>query len=190
MKKIITILENEEYLRQISTSVDFENDNYIEYINDLKEYCINNKVYALSPVQIGIPKRIIYMKNTTQDMSKNSEKYTEDIVFINPKIFKMEGHTKFLEGCQSCMPYFSIVDRPYSIEVEYYNLNREKIVERIEGFKATVFCHEYDHLDGILHLDRGKNKIKLTGDEVRKYREEHPYEVISKDCDFNYNDMK
>ncbi len=70
MRNIITIKENEEFLRQVSTAVNFEDDDYISYINELKEYCKNNTVYALAPVQIGIPKRLIYIKNTSEDMQK------------------------------------------------------------------------------------------------------------------------
>lgn len=54
--------EDEEYLRQISKEVDFKTDNYKEYIENLKWYVENNDVYALASVQIGIPKRIIYIK--------------------------------------------------------------------------------------------------------------------------------
>ena len=66
MIKRITIVDNYDYLKQVSTEVDFERDNYKDYIKTLKEYCENNVVYALSPIQIGIPKRIIYLKNTEQ----------------------------------------------------------------------------------------------------------------------------
>ena len=66
-----TIEHDEEYLRQVSTPIDFENDNYLEYIRKLKEYCATHYCYALAPVQIGIPKRLIYVKNTQQNMDNN-----------------------------------------------------------------------------------------------------------------------
>lgn len=52
-----TIENDFEFLRQVSSEVDFENDDYLDYISKLKEYCSNHVVYAMSPVQIGIPKR-------------------------------------------------------------------------------------------------------------------------------------
>ena len=70
-KKIesITIEDNEEYLRQISKEVDIKNDK--ELMNDisvLDEYCKENSVMAMAAVQLGIPKRMIYLKNTNLDI--------------------------------------------------------------------------------------------------------------------------
>lgn len=190
-----TIENDEEYLRQISTPVDFKKDDYKSYINSLKDYCENNAVFALAPVQIGIPKRIIYIKNTKQDMDNNfTEGYNENVIYINPTIVSAKGHTRFLEGCQSCaysdnvedMYYVCLVDRPYLIEIEYYDINGNKQNKVIEGFEATVFSHEYDHLNGILHMDRTDEVFTMTTDQMREYRANNPYEVISKTCDFNY----
>lgn len=103
MDKRKTIENDEQFLRQISTPVDFVKDDYKKYISELKKYCENHAVYAMAPVQIGIPKRMIYFKNTTEDMSKNMKSsYDEEIVLINPSIIGMVGHTRFLEGCESC----------------------------------------------------------------------------------------
>ena len=67
----ITIQHNEDFLRQISTPIDFEKDNVTAIIESLKEYCTNNAVYAMASVQILITKRLIYLKNTSEDMKKN-----------------------------------------------------------------------------------------------------------------------
>jgi peptide deformylase len=192
MIKRITIEENEEYLRQVSTEIDFEKDDYKKYIADLKEYCTNNVVYAMAPVQIGIPKRIIYIRNTSSDMTKNSDNnYNEDIVYINPVIKKMKGHTRFLEGCESCKLstgefVTGVIDRPYQIEIEYYDINKEKHFKTIEGFETTIFCHEFDHLNGILHMDRTNETYLMTLEQMREYRNKNPYEIISKEEDFSY----
>lgn len=94
-----TITSDEEYLRQISTPIDFNNDNVMDYILALKEYCENNAVYALAPVQIGMPKRIIYIRNSNENMDKNIDKeYNEATIFINPEIVSEKGHSRFLEG--------------------------------------------------------------------------------------------
>ena len=169
-----TIENDEDYLRQISDEVDFLNDNYLEHIAKLKEYCDNNQVYALSPIQIGIPKRIIYIKNTTTDMDNNKKGYNENIIYINPIIVKEEGKTIFLEGCESCVRkedgasiyYVGEVERPYKIEIEYYDINGNKKKKSIEGFEATIFCHEYDHLNGILHMDKIKEILEMTPEEM------------------------
>ena len=182
-----TIESDEEYLRQVSSDVDFNSDNYMEYIESLKEYCRNNAVYALAPVQIGIPKRMIYFRNTTSDMNKNKDSnYDESTVLINPTVIGAKGHTRFIERCASCMDYVGTVDRPYSVEVEYYDINGKKNHEIFEGFKATVFCHEFDHLNGILHIDLADDVRQMTWDETRAYREHHPYQILSKDDEYNF----
>ena len=164
----ITIEKNEEYLRQKSINVDFNNEDYKTDIEILKNYCLNSECYALAPIQIGIPKRIIFIRNTSTDMTKNNDKdYNEEIIYINPQIKKMSGHTRFLEGCGSCKYYngnyvVGVVDRPYKIEIEYFDINGMKKNTIIQGFEATIFCHEYDHLDGILHMDRLKNFSLMT----------------------------
>jgi len=192
MIKRITIEDNEKYLRQVSTEIDFEKDDYKKYIADLKEYCTNNVVYAMAPVQIGIPKRIIYIRNTSSDMTKNNDNnYNEDIVYINPVIKKMKGHTRFLEGCESCKIstgefVTGVIDRPYQIEIEYYDINKEKHLKTIEGFETTIFCHEFDHLNGILHMDRVEETYLKTLDQMREYRNKNPYKIISKDNIFTY----
>lgn len=187
----ITIENNEEFLRQISSDVDFNNDNYMDYVEALKNYCQSNAVYALAPIQIGIPKRMIYLRNTTSDMDKNKDSnYDESTVLINPVIIEAKGHARFIERCASCLDYVGTVDRPYSVEVEYFDINGNKIHDVFEGFKATVFCHEYDHLNGILHIDLADDVREMTWDETRSYREKHPYEILSKDNQYKLSERK
>ena len=71
MSKInaITIKENEKYLRQRSLEVDIYNDQELKKdISILDEFCKENKVMAMAAIQLGIPKRIIYLKNTNLDI--------------------------------------------------------------------------------------------------------------------------
>ena len=99
-----TIEKDEKYLRQMSTEVDFEKDNIKELIAKLKEYCDQHCCYALASVQIGIPKRMIYIKNTSQNMENNVKKdYDEGIIYINPTIIIAKGSTSLLEVCESCI---------------------------------------------------------------------------------------
>lgn len=181
----ITIRNNLEFLRKVSTPVDFEKDDYLSCIESLKNFCRNNEVYALAPIQIGIAKRIIYLKNTTSDMTKNTNSnYDEEIVLINPTIISTKGNTKFLERCASCLDYVGVVNRPYMVEVEYYDINGEKHNEVFTDFKATVFSHEYDHLDGILHIDIAESVMEMSIEETKQYRDEHPYQILSKDNEY------
>lgn len=188
--KRYTIFDDSEFIRQKSIEVDFKSDDIQSYIEKLKEYCSMNVVYALSPVQIGIPKRIIYIKNSKETMAHNNDsQYDESIIYINPRIISAMGHTEFLEGCES-VSYMegdiriyqnAIVRRPYKIEIEYYDLFGKKKRKELEGFECTVFCHEYDHLNGIIHLDRALDTFIMKTDEVRAFRENNPYKIIDKD---------
>ncbi|MDE5630606.1 MAG: peptide deformylase [Bacilli bacterium] len=191
--KRLTVFEDEEFIRQISKEVDFKFDNVDEYIKDLRDYCSKNVVYALAPVQIGVAKRIIYIKNSKPDMENNKKSnYDEEIIYINPQIIKAIGHTRFLEGCESCsleedgvrIYHDGVVDRPYKIDIEYFDKFGEYHTKSLEGFEVTVFCHEYDHLNGIVHLDKTDEIFIMKAKEVQEYRNSHPYEIISKEGDF------
>lgn len=117
-----TIENDIEFLRQKSQEVDFENDNYLDWISQIKYYCQHNSCYALAPVQIGIPKRLIYLRNTSPDMGNNENStYDEEQILINPVILSEKGLTRFLEGCESCMNLVGTVDRPYAVEVLYFD---------------------------------------------------------------------
>lgn len=192
MKKIesITIEDNEEYLRQISKEVDIKNDK--EIMNDisvLDEYCKENAVMAMAAVQLGIPKRMIYLKNTNLDIinkiqantvSEEEKNYNEAKVLINPIITNREGLTDYWEACASCLDNFGRVLRPYKIELEYYDVEGTKKQEAFEGFESTVLSHEIDHLDGILHIDIAEEVYQMPAEERKAWRINHGYKVYSK----------
>lgn len=183
--KVKTIDKDLAFLRQKSVEVDFIHDNYIEWVEELQEYCSRMVLFALAPVQIGIPKRMIYFKNTTEDVSKNANSnYDENQVLINPRIVSMQGHTRYLERCGSCLDFVGEVDRPYMVEVEYFDIGGAKHKEIFKGLKATIFFHEYDHLNGILHIDKSDNVTKKTYEETKQYRLEHPYKILSKSDEY------
>lgn len=196
MKKIesITIEDNEEYLRQISKEVDIKNDK--ELMNDisvLDEYCKENAVMAMAAVQLGIPKRMIYLKNTNLDIinkmqantvSEEEKNYNEAKVLINPVITNREGLTDYWEACASCLDNFGRVLRPYKIELEYYDVEGTKKQEAFEGFESTALSHEIDHLDGILHIDIAEEVYQMPAEERKAWRINHGYKVYSKTGDY------
>lgn len=188
MRDVLTIADNEKYLRQKSKYVDLNDKDLPREIEDLKEYCFSNAVYAMAAVQIGIPKRIVFVKTAKPAYSLDvglGEKETQ-LLLINPKIVSMKGRTRFWEGCQSALDYAGLVERPYSIVVKYQTLDGTIKSETFEGFIATVVSHEIDHLDGIFHMDRTKTVIKTSKEERLKLRNKQPYEILSKTCDFKY----
>ena len=187
--KAITIYDNESFLRQVSKSVDISDVEQLKKdIQVLDDFCKENQVMAMASVQLGIPKRLIYLKNTNLDiinkMQSNSEteeerQFNESKILINPVIIKKEGLTEYWEACASCLDNCGRVLRPYKITLEYYDINGNKCVEIFEGFKATVLSHEYDHLDGILHIDIAEEVIEMPVEERKKWRQTHGYIIFS-----------
>ncbi len=196
-KKIeaITIQDNEPFLRQISSSVDIKNDKELmNDINILDQFCKENNVMAMASVQLGIPKRIVYLKNTNLDIinkiqnnsnSEEIENYNEKKVLINPTILKREGLTEYWEACASCLDNMGRVLRPYKIELEYYDIDGNQKVETFEGFESTVLSHELDHLDGILHIDIAEEVIEMPANERKIWRQSHEYKIYQKGGDYD-----
>ena len=113
--KAITIEDNLEFLRQVSKEVQLDDSNLESDIAVLEEFCKENEVMAMAAVQLGIPKRLVYLKNTNLDIidklqkdevSEQEKEYNESRVLINPVIKKREGLTKYWEACASCLDNF------------------------------------------------------------------------------------
>lgn len=97
-----TIINDEQFLRQISKSVDFASDKYEDAVQELANFCQNEEnCMALASIQIGIPLRVIYLKKT--DLNRLYEEYNEAKVLINPIIIESKGETEFWEACVSCL---------------------------------------------------------------------------------------
>lgn len=197
----ITIEKNEQYLRQISKKVNVDDAELHNNIVVLQEYCMQNDVMAMAAIQFGIPKRIIYLKNTNLDIlnkrltdkgKEETANYNEAKILINPEIISREGLTTFWEACASCSWnegkikkwYNGKVKRPYKIRVKYLDLEGIEHEEYFEGFPSTVLCHEIDHLDGILHIDIADEIIKATKEERIALRKKDGYMIISRSGDY------
>jgi len=189
----ITIKDNEKYLRQMSIPVNFDDKNLTDDIAVLDQFCKENSVMAMAAVQLGIPKRLIYLKNTnleiiqkmqTDSESEEEKNHNEARVLINPVITLKEGLTDYWEACASCLDYVGHVQRPYKITVEFYDIEGNQHCETFEEFKATVLSHEMDHLDGILHMDIADEVLNMSQQERKKFRQTHDYHITSKTGDY------
>lgn len=175
-----TIEKDEEYLRQVSKEVNLENNDYKEVVKMLHEYCENSdNCMAMASVQLGIPLRLIYVKKTNE--KRMYEDYNESKVLINPVVLNREGLVRYYEACVSCLNYMGLVERPYKIEIEYYTIEREKVIETFENLAAVVLSHELDHLDGVLHIDKSIELYDMPKEERKEFREKHKLEIIRKD---------
>jgi len=86
--------------------------------------------------------------------------------FVNPVITVLNTETGgFWEGCLSVPGLRGYVERPQGIRVDYLDLDGKPHSLELEGFLATVFQHEFDHLDGKLYIDRITDSRLLAFDE-------------------------
>ena len=69
--KAITIDDNEQFLRQISVPVDLNDEVLVRDISVLEKFCKENDVMAMAAIQLGIPKRLVYLKNTNLSIKCN-----------------------------------------------------------------------------------------------------------------------
>lgn len=173
MYNVKTIDNDEEFLRKKSSEVAFYDVNYKDEIEVLKQFCIERETFAVSAVQLGVSKRIIYL-------NKNEEKAINKII-INPRVMYQKGKSEYWEACSSVPNKIGLVERFYEIELEYYDENNENKKEVFNGLDATIIQHELDHLDGILFIDKAKKILNMTLEERKEFRKKHPYCIISKD---------
>lgn len=187
--KQITIEDNEAYLRQISKPVNFPDPDLKKEIDVLSQFCKENEVLAMAAVQLGIPKRLVYLKNTNLELinkmqddiiTEEEHQTDEERVLINPVVRKREGLTDYWEACASCKDYIGHVFRPFKMEVEYMDIHGNQKTKIFEGFEATVLSHELDHLDGILHMDVADQVYNMTKEERKEFRKTHGYNITSK----------
>ena len=104
---------------------------------------------GLSANQIGIEERAFVMMIDIEAQ--------ETITYFNPKILKESKNLVMMEeGCLSYPELSLEVIRPSNIIVKYEDENKNVFKERLEGFSARVFQHEYDHMEGIDFIQRSK----------------------------------
>lgn len=131
-----------------------------ELIADMLETMYEANGVGLAAPQVGILKRIVVIDCTGED----------PIVMINPKIIEVSGEQTGPEGCLSVPGKSGTVTRPAYVKAVAYNEDMEQF--EIEGTEllARAICHELDHLDGHLYVE------KVEGDLVTMTEEEEDEE--------------
>jgi peptide deformylase len=118
---------------------------------------------GLAAPQIGLNIRLMVIDITVGEDPKQL------IVMANPEILEREGEQREEEGCLSVPGYSGVVLRPAWVKVRGQNLKGEEITMEGTGLLARAFCHEIDHLDGKLFLERlGVLKRDLIKRKIRK----------------------
>ena len=93
-------------------------------------------------------------------------------VYISPKVLAVnDPMAAGIEECPSVPHLFTKIERHHSIKVEYMDVNGEYVEEEMEGFKARVFMHEIDHLDGLLMSSFTVNAGEIFVKEPEKWKE-------------------
>ena len=140
--------EGDEFLRKKSREVeidDITSEKIQSLIDDMLETMYNYKGVGLAAVQVGMLKRVIVI-----DVEDEKGPY----VLINPQIIKTKGEKECDEGCLSFPNQYGKVVRPTEVTVEFYDRNAKKIRLKAKDLLAQAICHECDHLEGILFVDK------------------------------------
>lgn len=140
--------DGDEVLRKVSKTVDVIDDRVLTLLDDMAETMYAEKGVGLAAPQIGVLKRVVVI-----DVGEGL------IELINPKIVKTEGEELDIEGCLSIPNFVGEVIRPKKVWVEALNRKGEKISLEGEDLLARAFCHEIDHLDGILFTSKAQKII-------------------------------
>lgn len=138
IRNIVT--KGDEVLKKRCKEVKEIDQKIIELLDDMKEtmYGHGNGV-GLAANQVGILKRIVVI-----DVGEGI------LELINPVIIEQEGEQTEIEGCLSIPGVYGKVKRPARVVVEYLNRKGQKVKKEGTELLAICFCHELDHLDGIL----------------------------------------
>ena len=133
-------LYGSEKLRNENAEADLQDrEGLTKLIADMDETLKAADGCGLAAVQVGVLRRICIV-----DAGDGL------VELINPKIVGQSGKQEECEGCLSCPNNWGITSRPMSVIVEAYDRHGNKFRVKGEGLKARAFCHEIDHLDGIL----------------------------------------
>ena len=136
----------EDVLRQVAVPVPEVNDEIRQLAEDMFETMIDANGVGLAAPQIGKSIRM-FVLIADDDVKR---------VFINPQIIKTsEEVCDYDEGCLSIPQIYETISRPEKVTVQAINEKGKPFTLDADGFLARIIQHEYDHLDGILYIDRG-----------------------------------
>lgn len=141
-------------LRKKSKDIDKTYPNLNELIDNMFETMYKSDGIGLAAPQIGLNINLITID--ARVLAKDEPEMKDFLrVFINPKItFNTEDTIGIEEGCLSLPGINENVDRIENLTIEYYDRDFNKITENLIGYPAIVVQHEYDHLNGIVFVDR------------------------------------
>ena len=129
-------------------------------LDDMAQTLVDSGGVGLAAPQVGILRRIFLVDVGVED--------NEIIEFINPEILETDGEQVGPEGCLSVPGKYGLVKRPYYVKVRAQDRNGDWFEAEGEELIGRCFCHENDHLDGIIYtevMDRFLTDEELAGDD-------------------------
>ncbi len=130
-------------------------------IEDMLDTMYDAMGVGLAAPQVGILKRIVVI-----DVGEGP------MVLINPEILETSGEQTGGEGCLSVPGKAGQVTRPNYVKVKALDENMEEVIYEGEELLARAFCHEIEHLDGHLYVEKVEGELYDTANEDEEYEEE------------------
>ena len=158
LRKILT--EGNPSLRKVCRPYTEFGPRLGQLLDDLKETMLDDNGVGLAAPQVGILRRACVVLET--NVEEGEDEYF--IELVNPEIVSFDGEQEGGEGCLSFPGKYGIVKRPEHVVVRAQD--RNGVPFEVEGFGLTArcFCHEIDHLDGVVFLDKAERM--LTEEEL------------------------
>ncbi len=132
-----------------------------QLIDDMFETMYDANGVGLAAPQIGVLKRIVVIETDEEN----------SYVLINPVILEMDGEQVGYEGCLSVPGKTGIVKRPNHVKVKAFDENMQEFELEGEGLLARAICHECEHLEGELYVDKVSGELK----DVSELEDEEEY---------------
>ncbi len=145
LRKIVKF--GEDVLRKKCRVVTAFDERLWTLLDEMRDTLAAENGAGLAAPQVGVLKRAVVI-----DVRDNHGV----IELVNPEIISCEGRQMGGEGCLSAPGEWRDVERPFRVTVKAQDRNGNEIIMTGEGMLARAFCHETDHLDGILFIDRVK----------------------------------
>ena len=158
LRKILT--DKEPALHKVCKPVTNFDSKLFKLLDDMRDTLIDSGGVGLAAPQVGILRRVVLVDVGEED--------NEIVEFINPEMLETDGEQYGPEGCLSVPGKYGLVKRPYYAKVRAQDRNGDWFEAEGEELIARCFCHELDHLDGIVYtekMDRFLTEEELNADE-------------------------
>lgn len=157
LRKILTV--KEPALHKVCRPVDKFDGRLHKLLDDMKQTLDDAGGVGLAAPQVGILRRVVVV-----DTGK------EVLELVNPELLETDGEQEGAEGCLSVPGKYGLVKRPYYAKVRAQDRDGNWFEAEGEELTARCFCHEIDHLDGIIYTEVMERY--LTDEELQALSEE------------------